>query len=41
MTTLGPIGLASGYQSFSAFVRAFRTIYGKTPGQVRRVVGER
>lgn len=35
------IGLASGYQSFSAFVRAFRTVYGKTPGQVRRVVGER
>lgn len=35
------IGLASGYQSFSAFVRAFRTVYGKTPGQVRRVAGER
>lgn len=35
------IGLASGYQSFSAFVRAFRTVYGKTPGQVRRIVGER
>ena len=35
------IGLASGYQSFSAFVRAFRTVYGRTPGQVRRVVGER
>jgi transcriptional regulator GlxA family with amidase domain len=35
------IGLASGYQSFSAFVRAFRTVYGKTPGQVRRVTGER
>lgn len=35
------IGLASGYQSFSAFVRAFRTVYGKTPGQVRRITGER
>lgn len=35
------IGLASGYQSFSAFVRAFRTIYGKTPGQLRRIAGER
>jgi transcriptional regulator GlxA family with amidase domain len=35
------IGLASGYQSFSAFVRAFKTVYGKTPGQVRRVAGER
>lgn len=35
------IGLASGYQSFSSFVRAFRTIYGKTPGQLRRVAGDR
>ena len=33
------IGLASGYQSFSAFVRAFRNVYGKTPGQIRRVQG--
>ena len=30
------IGLASGYASFSAFVRAFRTIYGKTPRQMRK-----
>lgn len=35
------IGLASGYQSFSSFVRAFRTVYGKTPGQLRRVAGDR
>lgn len=35
------IGLASGYQSFSAFVRAFRTVYSKTPGQVRRRAGGR
>lgn len=35
------IGLASGYTSFSAFVRAFRTIYGKTPRQMRKVVDPR
>lgn len=35
------IGLASGYQSFSSFVRAFRTVYGATPGRLRRVAGER
>lgn len=35
------IGLASGYTSFSAFVRAFRTVYGKTPRQMRRVVDPR
>ena len=35
------IGLASGYQSFSSFVRAFRTVYGTTPGQLRRVAGDR
>jgi len=29
------IGLASGYASFSAFVRAFRQAYGKTPRQLR------
>jgi transcriptional regulator GlxA family with amidase domain len=29
------IGLASGYASFSAFVRAFRQAYGKTPRQMR------
>jgi transcriptional regulator GlxA family with amidase domain len=35
------IGLASGYASFSAFVRAFRNVYGKTPRQMRRVVDPR
>jgi transcriptional regulator GlxA family with amidase domain len=35
------IGLASGYTSFSAFVRAFRTLYGKTPRQMRRVADTR
>jgi transcriptional regulator GlxA family with amidase domain len=35
------IGLASGYTSFSAFVRAFRTVYGKTPRQMRKVVDVR
>ena len=35
------IGLASGYTSFSAFVRAFRNVYGKTPRQMRRVVDPR
>jgi transcriptional regulator GlxA family with amidase domain len=29
------VGLACGYGSFSSFVRAFKTIYGKTPGKVR------
>jgi transcriptional regulator GlxA family with amidase domain len=35
------IGLASGYASFSAFVRAFRTVHGKTPRQMRRVAAPR
>jgi transcriptional regulator GlxA family with amidase domain len=35
------IGLASGYTSFSAFVRAFRKVYGKTPRQMRKVVDPR
>jgi len=35
------IGLASGYTSFSAFVRAFRTVYGKTPREVRKVADPR
>jgi transcriptional regulator GlxA family with amidase domain len=35
------IGLASGYTSFSAFVRAFRNVYGRTPRQMRRVVDAR
>lgn len=35
------IGLASGYTSFSAFVRAFRNVYGKTPRQMRKVVDPR
>lgn len=30
------VGLACGYASFSSFVRAFRTVYGKTPGRLRR-----
>ncbi len=35
------IGLASGYTSFSAFVRSFRNVYGNTPGQLRKVVDPR
>jgi transcriptional regulator GlxA family with amidase domain len=35
------IGLASGYASFSAFVRAFRNVYGKTPRQMRKVADPR
>ena len=31
------IGLASGYTSFSAFVRAFRVAYGKTPRHMRKL----
>jgi transcriptional regulator GlxA family with amidase domain len=30
------VGLACGYTDYSAFVRAFRRAYGKTPGQLRR-----
>src|SRR5207248_4161792 len=30
------VGLASGYASFSSFVRAFRTTFGKTPNRARR-----
>lgn len=30
------IGLACGYSDYSAFVRAFRRAYRKTPGQLRR-----
>lgn len=30
------VGLACGYTDYSAFVRAFRRAFGKTPGQVRR-----
>jgi transcriptional regulator GlxA family with amidase domain len=30
------VGLACGYASFSSFVRAFRTVYGKTPSKARR-----
>ena len=30
------IGLASGYASFSAFVRSFRGFYGETPRQARK-----
>jgi transcriptional regulator GlxA family with amidase domain len=30
------VGLACGYTDYSAFVRAFRRIHGKTPGQLRR-----
>lgn len=30
------VGLASGYASFSSFVRAFRAVHGKTPGRLRR-----
>jgi transcriptional regulator GlxA family with amidase domain len=30
------IGLACGYTDYSAFVRAFRRVYRKTPGQLRR-----
>jgi transcriptional regulator GlxA family with amidase domain len=35
------IGLASGYTSFSAFVRAFGSVYGKTPRQMRSAVASR
>jgi transcriptional regulator GlxA family with amidase domain len=30
------VGLACGYSDYSAFVRAFRRVHRKTPGQVRR-----
>jgi transcriptional regulator GlxA family with amidase domain len=30
------VGLACGYSDYSAFVRAFRRAYSKTPGQLRR-----
>jgi transcriptional regulator GlxA family with amidase domain len=30
------VGLACGYASFSSFVRAYRTVHGKTPGKARR-----
>jgi transcriptional regulator GlxA family with amidase domain len=30
------VGLACGYASFSSFVRAFRSVYGRTPGRLRR-----
>ena len=30
------VGLACGYESFSSFVRAFRSAFGETPGKVRR-----
>lgn len=33
------IGLVCGYASFSAFVRAFRTTYGKTPRKLRASTG--
>jgi len=33
---IGEIALACGYESFSAFSRAFRKIYGQAPGHFRR-----
>jgi len=30
------VGLACGYESFSSFVRAFRSAFGETPGKARR-----
>lgn len=30
------VGLACGYQSFSSFVRAYRAVFGITPGKARR-----
>jgi transcriptional regulator GlxA family with amidase domain len=35
-TSVRDVGLACGYESFSSFVRAFRTAFGETPGQARR-----
>jgi len=35
------IGLASGYANFSAFVRAFRNVFGKTPRELRKVAGRK
>ena len=30
------VGLACGYQSFSSFVRAYRAVFGTTPGKARK-----
>jgi transcriptional regulator GlxA family with amidase domain len=31
------VGLACGYQSFSSFVRAYRAVFGTTPGKARKI----
>jgi transcriptional regulator GlxA family with amidase domain len=33
---INEVGLACGYADYSAFVRAFRRVHGRTPGQLRR-----
>jgi len=30
------VGLACGYASFSSFVRAYKAVYGATPGKARK-----
>jgi AraC-like DNA-binding protein len=36
---IGPIAYQAGFHSIAAFNRAFRTVYGKTPRDVRKTVG--